>query len=108
MNRYRYLVLGIMVHASLLKECFFIFDGAGVGDLRAKDAGQEAGDSKWEIARCCYIVPRLARSRLLRRKLILVNRSLFFMFSFYKTQVKQLNMIKYFDWRSALHVQSGL
>ena len=34
---------------------FFIFDGAGVDDVHAKDAGQEAGDSKWEIARCCYM-----------------------------------------------------
>ena len=23
--------------------------------VHAKDAGQEAGDSKWEIARCCYM-----------------------------------------------------
>ena len=42
--------------SSLLKLIFFfVFDGAGVDDSRAKDAGQEAGDSKWEIARCCYM-----------------------------------------------------
>ena len=34
---------------------FFIFDGAGVDGVHREGRRPEAGDSKWEMARCCYM-----------------------------------------------------